>query len=987
MCMVLGASVSFTSCKDYDDDIEALDERVSTIEKDLKKLSEDFGALAYVKSVSYDKESGKLIVTPSVGEAVTYVITSTDANTEYVLETVEIENGVKIILKEKNGTVVSEKEINFPEAAPAFDPSKLTYEDGKIKYDGEDTGVSINIPQNPGLTILEIKNSLGEIIGYSIKYGDDPATTLMLISGKLQSLVFVPEFYYQGIEAMGAYTIAYAEQFVNAVNADEDNSDDKPTSGAETSLTPRLVASYHMNPSNVSADLLPVENMSFIVEDKAYTKAGGVVDAEIFDRKIDKGILTVTAKLSDGIIKDIEKDEQVTVLALQVGTKGEKGDTLITSDYAAVKANPVKDFILGIVAEEDLHLYQTAAEAIKGEKNFEIVWNDEKGVDVALLVNTHYGKDSHKKWDKNAADGSLKNYGLKYKYELVGWMDGANKTSQSAHAAMNGSILRAQMTKDGKQQPFGAEQSPATIGRMPIVRVILEDTVSHKNVAVGYAKFEIVKDQVAPEEDTFDVFKFALDEAYTTICPMKSVSDMLDWVRMEEEIIAKLGISKADFEASYDLEGFENAGQSTGAAATQFSSADLKAEPVVTPIGTIVRTTSDEDPNMTEVLKWSLTENEAYDQFTAHSTIKAIVRYEKENNNGTHHYVYVELTWTPNPLHVTPAGEILDDASTKFTESWFAANSANQGWDEIHLNVQTPQSKGDADPANCIYEKDIVEVFTGEKVLISNIDEVYKGYEDENLTKTFKFITPDEKEVKGVDGKTYVLSVSADGKELIATEKNTVNSAKVAVLSDDAETAGNNIHNTYVKYQDNEIAKALLNYKGHKELKDYETLTAKMEISAVNKCGKPLTLKNNQFDVKFLRPITIEAKDNEGLQDAVDGGDVIGMAEILSFIDWRGFKFSENENYFGFYDVTAISVNPDAIMYGDKKLTDVYPSVQVSFTPATTISLEAMGELKWLNNKNTLSADIVISVPVEVSYKWGTVKVVIPVTVHKTIGQ
>ena len=56
--------------------------------------------------------------------------------------------------------------------------------------------------------------------------------------------------------------------------------------------------------------------------------------------------MTVQAGLNKGMLKDIEKDGEVTVLALQVGTKNAEGDTLITSDYAADKAREVKKIVL-----------------------------------------------------------------------------------------------------------------------------------------------------------------------------------------------------------------------------------------------------------------------------------------------------------------------------------------------------------------------------------------------------------------------------------------------------------------------------------------------------------------------------------------------------------------------------------------------------------------------------------------------------------------
>lgn len=72
---------------------------------------------------------------------------------------------------------------------------------------------------------------------------------------------------------------------------------------------------------------------------------------------------------------------------------------------------------------------------------------------------------------------------------MVGYHEGTNKTSQSAHAAIaaDGYTMRAQMPEGGKQQPYGysAEkannlQNPATMNREPLVRVILTDTVNNK---------------------------------------------------------------------------------------------------------------------------------------------------------------------------------------------------------------------------------------------------------------------------------------------------------------------------------------------------------------------------------------------------------------------------------------------------------------------------------------------------------------------------
>lgn len=49
------------------------------------------------------------------------------------------------------------------------------------------------------------------------------------LTSELKSLVFQPEFYYQGIEAMEAKTFNYTEKGVKEVNADDDFTTDAPT--------------------------------------------------------------------------------------------------------------------------------------------------------------------------------------------------------------------------------------------------------------------------------------------------------------------------------------------------------------------------------------------------------------------------------------------------------------------------------------------------------------------------------------------------------------------------------------------------------------------------------------------------------------------------------------------------------------------------------------------------------------------------------------
>ena len=728
--------------------------------------------------------------------------------------------------------------------------------------------------------------------------------------------------------------------------------------------------------------------MFFIAEDKAYTKAGAH-NVEVTDFKVNKGVLTVQAGLNKGMLKDIEKDGEVTVLALQVGTKNAEGDTLITSDYAAVKAREVKNIVLADAAKgyqaTEVHFVTTAAEAIANDPQFTILWDNAKGIDVAELVATHAddADSKHISLDEKASTDKIKAYGFKYKYELIGYLAGDNKTSQSAHAAMNGSILRAQTTQNGLQQAFGAEQNRSTIGRMPLVRISLIDTAANNVVAVAYIKFKITdKEEVAPVDEVLHVANFTFNDKYTVGCTPASYNFPLNWAKVEEGIYTALNMSKEEFEGEFKLEFY------TDPNLEQFTNTTINAQKVTTRLGIASRKQDNTGGEMTDVLAWEVSQAEAYNIFSAGATeAKIIVRFVRENANNTKHYVYVTLTWKPAELNVEPTGAILDDANTKFTSAWFAEDKGTPGFYEVHFNVEVPKTD-----ATCKFEKNILDVFVGQKVLISDVDKTtYPSFTADKLVKEFVFVTPDETIVSGSDDNSYKLSVSTDGLTLNATlldqnGKETATKDAVAVLS---TTTDADATNNFVTYQDNDIAKAVLNSAGHLALGKNETLTAKVQVNVVNGCDQKLDVANNTFDVKFLRPISIEATDGS-LEDAKDNGSDLALKDAMQFVDWRGFEFvPDNMNYFEYYGVETIAINVDDIMLGGKKLKDVYPAARVDYSETTTDKIASgdFGTITWHNNSTALSADITIELPVEVTYKWGTFKVPVPVVVKKTIGQ
>ena len=965
--VLIASTGTFTSCKDYDDDIQNLQAQVDGLSANIQELQAAAGK--YVTSVTYDEDTGVLTVVGGTGG--TYQLPMPAHVPEYTLEIV----GDQVILKADGEEVSSANlpEVDMPDIPDAFDPELLSWGADGYLYYGDVKVEGVEKPDAPA-SITEILDGT-EVIGYIIDINGDKA--VFYVKSKLTSLVFAPDFYYQGIEAMQAATYNYTEKTLKKVDANGDYATDAPTVVGDASMTPGLVANYHMNPSN--ADWTKITELTYISEDKAYVRsAGPTVKANVFDYNAVNGLLTVHSQLTDGTLKTIADDSQVTVLALQAHYNDGAKDTIITSDYAAVKAVNYDDLILAYSSSNpaggfsgDLHLFTTAQNAINNDSRVvKIEWNSE-GMDIAELVNTHYDfAGTHQAWDENANAGTVEKYGFKYSYELVGYHKGNNETSESAHAALQGSIIRPQMTKGGLQQQFGFEQSKATKDREPLVRVILTDTVSNKIASVGYIKFKIV--DTATKSEVVLAPEFTFNDKYTVDCSRDEITLKITWHQVEEQILAQLeaqGISKEEFHNDFKLDGGE-------ADATQYNGILVTSTPTGKK-GVVSQTTWDPADEETEVLHWVLTNNEAYQIFKNNTTVSVNVRYSKEveAGSGIYQYVYVTLTWTPKPLNITPAGEILN--SDKISNYWYAENNATpgSGYDDIHANVETVGEVG----ANDEFKSDILNTFVGNNVTVSNVEAVYTAFQDVDLTKTFVFADPQESPkltpVTGNSGAKYEITVGDNGLTLYA---NLVGSLiKQPVVK---------INGSVLEYQQTVYAKDILNNADHNELADGETFTAQIAVKAANCPEVEFELANNKFFVKFLRPVTVSDPQETNFVDATTGGSKADLK--LTFTDWRDHNFDNAEqtkgfNYYKYYGVSAIKRATDASILTNLNganwapLSSITEKVDFKFNEPSDTDIQDhkfFGTLVYQNNGLTLG-EFDIRVPFDVYYDWGIIRI------------
>ena len=973
------ASVStMTSCKDYDDDINNLQGQIDALSKTLSELQTKINDGSILKSVESDGNGGIKVTVTKNGTDTSYNIKQgeqgaagkdadvwkigedgywykNDTKTEYKALGTKGETG------ETGATGAAGKDGKYyvpnPETGTFWvygDGDKAAY-DSKIVYTATNEDVITAVWDNDNLTLTNVAGAPGKKIVVSL-------------SSALKSLVFDPDFYYAGIEAFDLATYKYNPATVKAVDADGDYSKDAPTVADDAfTYAPDLAATYFLNPSNAKMSN-DAAKYSFIAYNKDYTRAaadyGSTFKVESADLTT-KGKVTVHAKYNGNAIKNLANDNKVTVLALQYTS----GDSVVTSDFAAIKASTYSKLVLNNPTLQHVdaipsHLYQTAQDAILNDAQIHVAWNS-KGIDLREYVNTDrtYDKDENptcKAWDKNAAEGLVEKSGFKYSFELVGYKSGDNKTSQSAHAAIasNGYTLRPQMTAGGKQQAYGAAQNEATIGREPLVRVILKDTVNNKIAAVGYIK--VVIDKTVAENKAEEVDLVTVNKPYTIACGDNNIDlQKVTWAQVEEQLYAKLNMSKEAFEEAYELDGGT-------ADAKQFEMATTDAEALAADkkIGTVSQTTDDEEGKQTEVIAWSIKNQAAYAAFKAgKTTLSTYVRYAlKKDKTAANKYVYVKLTWTPSAINLKPSTTFGNE--NKIKSYWYAANSAvaGTGYDEVHGNVEVVGTK-DADDE---YVFDLKNALVGNKLSVNPLTAPYADLNQE-LKLTFGFVT---------------------GKGLFASEDGTKVYAEKELTH---EVASLDPVNGIVTYANNETAKKLLNAYGHKDLKN--TVTAIVAVKATI-CGNiDVPVASNEFNVKFLRPINVEEA-TASFEDAETAGSTANIK--LTFTDWRDHNFTDTKvtkglDYFKYYGVKKIAVDIDNATTdlngnSSQKLKDLTDKVKFTFfapAPADAISANNYGNLKYENNGLTVG-QFHVYFPATITYDWGTIKTTITATVGKT---
>ena len=520
--MLASTTGTFTSCKDYDDDINGLSERVDAIEKTLADLNTKFGSLAYVKSVSF--AGGELVVTDQDGKPERFSIP--DKNTTYSLEINQSTEGdattVTVILKDGDGKVVSSKSFTLTDKDTitedtTLDPSLFWMDESGViwyglKTDKDNcikTGVTVPLHEKTAVTIVENKvGEAGPVVGWDITI-DNVTTHLSVLDAlSITSFSWIPKDYYNGIEA-----VAFGSYSYNKVVGTETADTTYTATGDETLSSFPGEANFYINPSSASLAQIKggAEGATVLYKGATNHTTRADIGATATLSKTD-GILTASIV---GDMNQAETDPNaLDMLALRMTTTN--GQTFTTNYFAVYNQKEEVSFTL-------VDNCKLEGEAIKDADKLSTQWSNVKeqaavidANNVAESGNAHLvqalqyneaiaGVDLNKYVAVAMTKGgkseivnlAAKKLSIEYvlcKYDVEG-------TDQINYATLEGSTLKA-VNYEGVNM--------SCIGKTPIVKAIVKDTNNgNAVVAVAYIKFLYVgnewtvsKNYTAPVSET-----------------------------------------------------------------------------------------------------------------------------------------------------------------------------------------------------------------------------------------------------------------------------------------------------------------------------------------------------------------------------------------------------------------------------------------------------------------------------------------------------
>lgn len=579
---VTGTMLAGVGCKDYDDDInkindrldelttgkiadiesqissmqttiqnlQALETRIKALEDaqvtdaDLQKLQDAIDAIEanYVTKDYLTTTLGSYATTQYVGNAIKAV---TDALGSFTTdEAIQAAiDAAKQSAIEAAGKACEEAFKTAVESVIAGATEEPTSEIGKAfkEYDA-------HIKQLLTDAVEKEDGFINQAIAEQIKAAVDAMSAKL--SGRLTSLQVIPDLYVNGIETIKLKSFKYTAWDVTSSATAE-----TVKQGTATSTTAQDVTAvrYLVSPTTVTFE--DIQEPSFVFE-MAKTETRSAVKEQLLNvdsYSVEDGVLTVNVKKASGTEITLDKGYIYTAalgvpIAEQWLTDANKPE-VVYSDFVALAETTVEPKIAALVNDKFVcedpdghnHYYESyeAAQAAAAVK--QVAYDDK--LDLLTLVTGCYvdatdGAVEIKKDELTAA-------GLEFRFALPTkpYVLGTNESDQQQFATIAGTTMTSKL-------PDGTTNNQAAIDKTPVVRVELVD-VNNKDavVDVRYFKIQWVRKTIAPI-DLGVIYTFE----YTLGC--NEFQGKFLWNQMVNEVLAKIGdtgMSQDEFLATYTV--------------------------------------------------------------------------------------------------------------------------------------------------------------------------------------------------------------------------------------------------------------------------------------------------------------------------------------------------------------------------------------------------------------------------------------------------
>lgn len=583
---VTGTMLAGVGCKDYDDDINKINDRLDELttgkiadiesqissmqttienlkaletrikaledaqvtEADLQKLQDAIDAIeaSYVTKDYLTTTLGSYATTQYVGDAIKAV---TDALGSFTTD------------EAIQAAIDAAKQSAIEAAGKACQEAFQTSFDAALAGALKEGGAVYNAFQEYDKKIKQyltnaIENEDG-FINQAIAEQINAAVAAMMekLSGRLTSIQVIPDLYVNGIETIELKSFKYTAWGVTS-NATTEAVDQNGTTSttAQTSTT----VNYLVSPTTVTTNDIDKEVGVSYVFGKATTR--GVINEKLLNvekYEVKDGIMAVTVKKTSGTV--IEDPDQrngyvyTAALAVPIAEKwlaeGETGTT-VYSDFVALAETTVEPKIAALVDDEFVCVegtshnhYSENYDAAQTAAAVKQVAYDDK-LDLLTLVTGCYVNADDDEAVEIKKD-ELKAAGLEFRFALPTkpFVKGENETDQQQFATIAGSTMTSKL-------PDGTTNNQAAIDKTPVVRVELVD-VNNKDavVDVRYFKIQWVRKTIAPIDlDVIYTFE------YTLGC--EKFEGAFTWDQMVNLVLAeigKTGMSQDEFLATYTV--------------------------------------------------------------------------------------------------------------------------------------------------------------------------------------------------------------------------------------------------------------------------------------------------------------------------------------------------------------------------------------------------------------------------------------------------